>query len=211
MPFGSDGFEIAATGRLSQSQKMALSRHSDSGEQHLVSLMRAIAADADKTAFAELFDVMAPKVKGFLIAGGAANDVAEDVMQEVMFKLWNKAGMYDPVKSSVSTWIFTIARNARIDLIRKERRPDLDPEDPAIKPVAAKSQDDEMDIILKAEKLRDVLQSLPPDQLEVVRLSYYGDLSHGEIAQKINIPFGTVKSRLRLALTRLKSAMEELK
>ena len=211
MILGCDRFQIAGHGRLQQKRIMAMVRQKNEGERHLVSLMLAVAHEADRDAFGELFAAIAPRVKGFLIGGGATNDVAEDVMQEVMFKVWAKAGMYDAEKASVSTWIFTIARNARIDMIRKAKRPDFNWEDPALRPADYRSADEQVDVVLKSERLQDVILTLPHAQAEVLKLSYYSGLSHGEIAQKIKIPFGTVKSRLRLALAKLRSEMEGLK
>lgn len=175
----------------------------------LADLVRRIADRKDRAAFMELFDLMAPKVKGFLVAGGATEDVAEDVMQEVMLKIWRRAGTYDPAKASVNTWVYRIARNARIDRIRKETRPEYDPEDPALQPTAEPAPDANIDHERLAVRLRASIEMLPPQQREVITLFYYDDMSHGEIAEKINIPFGTVKSRLRLAMTKIKNEMKD--
>lgn len=100
----------------------------------LASLMAAVADDRDHEAFACLFDQFARRVKAYVRRLGAEPAAAEDLVQDVMLTVWRQAGLYDPPKASVATWIFTIARNRRIDLIRRERRPELDPDDPSLVP-----------------------------------------------------------------------------
>ena len=121
-----------------------------------------------------------------------------------MLTLWRKAGLFDPARASAATWLFTIARNLRIDAIRRERRPDFDPDDPALVPDA----DPAADSILMREddetRLRVALKDLSPEQAEVVQLSFFADKPHSQIAVELGLPLGTVKSRLRLAMARIR-------
>ena len=172
-------------------------------------LMGAIAEQADRAAFAELFRRYAGRVKGFLMNGGAAADQAEEIAQDVMVTIWRKASTFDPARAGVSTWIFTIARNRRIDRIRKESRPEPDPNDPhfvpdnAVDPAATLAAQD------RDAAVRQALAEISADQREVVRLAFFAGLSHGEIAAELKVPLGTVKSRLRLAFGRLRGALGE--
>lgn len=160
---------------------------------------------ADQTAFAELFRHFAPRVKAFLMKSGASETLAEECTQEVMATLWKKAHMFDPGRASVSTWIFTIARNRKIDMLRKQRRPE--PEDLTWGPEPEPDQADVLGLQQESEKLGRALAELPPNQRALVEAAYFGDLSHSEIAKRTGLPMGTVKSRLRLALEKLRHAM----
>lgn len=170
-------------------------------------LIHAIAATSDREAFAELFGRYAGRVKGFLIKAGAAPDLAEEVAQEVMVIVWRKAAMFDGERASAATWIYTIARNRRIDLIRRARRPQPDPEDPAFRPEPEPDPASRVAAVARDQQVRAALADLSPDQLEVIEMSFFTGLSHGEIAQQIETPLGTVKSRLRLAFARLRGAL----
>ncbi len=166
----------------------------------------AIREKKDKAAFAELFAYFAPRVKSFLMKSGASPDLAEECTQEVMATLWNKAHMFDPTKASVSTWIFTIARNRKIDLLRKQRRPE--PEDLPWGPEAEPDQAEAIGLQQETEKLGEALATLPPEQRKLIQRAYFGELSHSEIAAETGLPLGTIKSRIRLALDRLRHAMK---
>ena len=170
-----------------------------------VANMVAIRDQRDQSAFAELFGHFAPRVKAFLMKSGASPELAEEVTQEVMATLWRKAHMFDPAKASVSTWIFTIARNRKIDVLRKERRPE--PEDLPWGPEADPDAEDVMTLQQESEKLGAALAELPEAQRELIVRAYYGDLSHSEIAAQTGLPLGTIKSRIRLALERLRRQM----
>lgn len=170
-----------------------------------VAQMQAVRDKQDKAAFAELFGHFAPRVKSFLMKSGAAHDVAEECAQDVMATLWRKAHLFDPAKASVSTWIFTIARNRRIDFLRKDRRPE--PEELPWGPEAEPDQADVMAMAEDTEKLGLALAALPEKQRTLVEKAYFGDLSHSEIAAETGLPLGTIKSRIRLALERLRHAM----
>jgi RNA polymerase sigma-70 factor (ECF subfamily) len=172
--------------------------------QDHAALIARVATLRDRAAFAALFDHFAPRVKAYLIRLGAAPNLAEDVAQEAMLSLWRKAHLYDPAKASASTWVFTIARNQRIDQIRRERRPQIDPDDPLSEVPQA---DDGLFWRQNEGRLRAALRDLPPDQARVIELSFFADHPHSEIADELNIPLGTVKSRLRLAMARLRALM----
>jgi len=168
-------------------------------------LLGRVAANRDRAAFASLFAHFAPRVKAYLLRLGASPAVAEDLAQEALLSLWRKAHLFDPAKASAATWLFTIARNLRIDAIRRERRPELDPED--FMPEAAPAADDGLAMAEGEARLRAALKELPADQIQVIEFSFFADKPHSQIAAELDIPLGTVKSRLRLAMARLKRIM----
>ncbi|HXQ50770.1 MAG TPA: sigma-70 family RNA polymerase sigma factor [Stellaceae bacterium] len=172
-------------------------------------ILRAIVERRDQASFVTLFDYYAPRVKAYLKRLGATDGLAEDLAQEVMLTVWRKAGSYDATKAGVGTWIFTIARNLRIDSLRRERRPTLDPSDPLISPEPAPLPDAELETVRTEEHVRAALKSLPEDQARVVTMAFYDGKSHGEIAAELAIPLGTVKSRLRLAFRRVRGQLGE--
>jgi len=139
---------------------------------------------------------------------GADEAAAEELAQETMLTVWRRATTFDPSKSSVSTWMFTIARNRRIDILRKERRPEFDPEDPMLVPDEPPDPQEELGAAQEGRMLRDAIEDLPDEQRELVMLAFYQDMSHREIAERSGLPLGTVKSRLRLALGRLRKAVD---
>lgn len=170
---------------------------------HFRALLQAVGKKQDKAAFAELFEYFAPRIKSFLLKGGANPDQADELAQETMIAVWQKAGQFDPAKASASTWIFTIARNRRIDALRKVSRPevdadDLDLADDALPASEMLSQQEETDI------MADAISALPPEQADLLYKSFFEDKTHADIAKETNLPLGTVKSRIRLALDRLR-------
>lgn len=171
-----------------------------------VAQIQAVRDRQDKAAFAELFAHFAPRVKSFLMKSGASHDMAEECAQDVMATLWRKASLFDPAKASVSTWIFTIARNRRIDMLRKQRRPE--PEDLPWGPEAEPDQADVIALAQETEQLGAALAALPEKQRSLIEKAYFGDLSHSEIAEQTGLPLGTIKSRIRLALDRLRHTMK---
>ncbi|MBC6438312.1 MAG: sigma-70 family RNA polymerase sigma factor [Rhodobacteraceae bacterium] len=177
----------------------------DYGEAHWAARIKAIARDQDQATFAEVFRHFAPKVKAFLIKSGAEASLAEDCTQDVMATLWRKAHMYDPVRASVATWIFTIARNRRIDLLRKYARPE--PENLPWGPGAEPDQADVLAHRQESTRLAEALTHLPEQQRVLIERAYLGDLTHREIAEETGLPLGTIKSRIRLALDRLRHSM----
>ncbi|MCM2562930.1 sigma-70 family RNA polymerase sigma factor [Lutimaribacter sp. EGI FJ00015] len=160
----------------------------------------------DQAAFAELFRHFAPRVKAFLMRSGADASLAEECAQEVMVTLWHKAHMFDPGRASVATWVFTIARNKKIDALRKQKRPE--PEDLPWGPEAEPDQEDLLTLQQETSALGQALAELPEKQRNLVERAYFGDLSHSEIAAETGLPLGTIKSRIRLALDRLRHSMK---
>ena len=171
-----------------------------------ISHIERIRDDQDQRAFAELFQHFAPRVKAFLMKSGADATLAEECAQEVMATLWHKAHMFDPARASVATWIFTIARNRKIDLLRKQRRPE--PEELTWGPEAEPDQEDTLVLQQESEILRQALSELPDAQRQLIERAYFGDMSHSQIAEETGLPLGTIKSRIRLALDRLRHAMK---
>lgn len=171
-------------------------------------LVAAIAERSDKAAFAALFKHFAPKIKGYLIKIGTDRGQAEELTQEVMLTMWRKAATFDRTQASVSTWLFTIARNRRIDAVRRERRPEFDPSDPLLVPDEPAAPDERIDALQREERVARALKTLPQEQADLVREAFYLAKSHSEIAEETKIPLGTVKSRLRLAFARLRRALE---
>jgi RNA polymerase sigma-70 factor (ECF subfamily) len=169
--------------------------------------LAAIAATRDRAAFAEVFAYYAPRVKAYLARAGADPAAAEELMQEAMIAVWRKADRFDPAKASASTWIFTIARNLRIDAFRRDRRTAIEPDDIDLAPQAPSPADDILARDQEAAVIRTVLAQLPSDQQIVLRMAYYDDRSQSEIAAELKLPLGTVKSRMRLALARLRAAL----
>ncbi|MEL6550543.1 MAG: sigma-70 family RNA polymerase sigma factor [Pseudomonadota bacterium] len=171
-----------------------------------VAEIEAIRLHQDQAAFAALFQHFAPRVKAFLMKSGANAALAEETTQEVMATLWTKAHMFDPARASAATWIFTIARNRSIDAIRKQRRPE--PEDLPWGPEAEPDQEDALALQQESSQLARALSELPEKQRVLIERAYFGDLSHSEIAAETGLPLGTIKSRIRLALDRLRHAMK---
>ena len=171
-----------------------------------VAELSAIRDNQDQKAFAAVFAHFAPRVKAFLMKSGANPDMAEEVSQEVMATLWRKSHMFDPAKASVSTWIFTIARNRKIDVLRKQRRPE--PEDLTWGPQEEPDQEDVLALQQESKQLGEALAALPDKQRDLIVRAYYGELTHSEIADATGLPLGTIKSRIRLALDRLRHQMK---
>jgi len=171
-------------------------------------LVAAVAARRDQAAFARLFDHFAPRLKGYLLRLGTEATTAEEITQEVMVTLWKKAALFDPQISSVATWLYRIARNRRIDVLRRDRLTFLDTEDPALEPVDDTDLDAQVDLQQREEAVRTALNSLPEEQLALVRLAFFDGLSHSQISERTGLPLGTVKSRIRLGFTRLRRILE---
>jgi len=172
-------------------------------------LVQAIVERRDQASFAALFDYYGPRVKAYLKRLGASDGLAEDIVQEAMLTVWRKAESYDPTKAAVGTWIFTIARNLRIDALRRDRHRDLDPSDPRLTPEPAILPDREVEAAREEAQVRAALRTLPEDQAKIVNMAFYDGKSHGEIAAALAIPLGTVKSRLRLAFRRVRGLVGE--
>jgi RNA polymerase sigma factor (sigma-70 family) len=178
-----------------------------SGQHEFEKLMVAISVQKDIHAYEIIFRHFAPRVRSYMAKLAADSQLAEELMQETMIAVWNKADRYDRSKGSLSTWIFTIARNLRIDAVRKEKRPEFDPDDPVFVPDAEPSADNVLVAQQTAEHLKTALAGLPQEQAKLLEMSFFEDATHSVIAQKLNIPLGTVKSRMRLAFAKLRLAL----
>jgi RNA polymerase sigma-70 factor (ECF subfamily) len=176
-------------------------------------LIGAVAQAQDRAAFARLFQHFAPRVKGFMRKSGMSDQAAEELAQETLLMVWRKAATFDPASTGPSAWIFTIARNLRIDALRRAHRSvsgvtnDIAAEfvlddAPAADAVLAAQQDQ--------ARMRAAMAALSGDQMQVVELSFYQEKAHAEIATTLGIPLGTVKSRLRLAMDRLRKALDDV-
>jgi RNA polymerase sigma-70 factor (ECF subfamily) len=174
----------------------------------LAQLVAAVAQRRDREAFARLFDHFAPRLTTYLIRLGTDSGLAEELTQEVMVTLWRKADLFDPAKSSVPTWLYRVARNRRIDALRRDRLDFVDPLESTLDIGEDPQTDRMLDLQHREDRLRHVLSSLPPEQLDLVRLAFYEGLSHSEIAERQGLPLGTVKSRIRLAFGRLRRLLE---
>lgn len=186
--------------KLSPADKTAMSA--------LATLIEDIAAHKSKAAFKKLFEYFAPRLKGYLMRLGSSEAQAEELVQDVMLTVWRKAALFDRRKAAASTWLFTIARNRRIDILRREKYPELDPEDPALVPDEEVQPDDAVIMAERKAEVQSAMATLPEEQVELVKLAFYKGWSHSEIAKETGLPLGTVKSRLRLSFTRLKEALD---
>ncbi len=174
----------------------------------LAALAKAVAQSRDRAAFARLFDFFAPRLQAYLIRQGADATLAEEITQDTMTTLWRKSDLFDPAKSSLSTWLYRIARNRRIDLLRRDRTTLAEPDDPVFDLPDDTDIEGEMDAAQRDEAVRTAMNSLPEEQLSLVRLAFFEGLSHSEISEATGLPLGTVKSRIRLAFTRLRRTLE---
>ncbi len=171
-------------------------------------LARQVAVARDREAFVRLFDHFAPRINGYLQRLGMEASLAEDLAQEVMAVLWHKAHLFDPAKSSLATWLFRIARNRRIDGLRRDRTRRFDTADPVLQPEESPAADAGIDARHRDARIREAMAGLPDEQLELVRYAFFIGLSHSQIAERTGLPLGTVKSRIRLAFARLRKALE---
>jgi len=179
--------------------------------EELNELVRAV-ANGDRQAFAVVFKHFAPRIVTYLVRGGTPLATAEELAQEAMVVLWRKAASFDPARAGVSTWLFTIARNLRIDRHRRGgdsddagdgAEADLDAHsDPAPSP------DEQLDARQREGRIRAALRRLSPEQARVLHLSYFAESPHAEIARELDIPLGTVKSRIRLAMINLRRLID---
>ncbi len=173
-------------------------------------LIEAVAVRQDRAAFAALFEHFAPRIKTFMRRSGAGEQGADELAQETLVAVWSKAKLFDPASTGAAAWIFTIARNLRIDALRRQKRtPIQDTSGIELEfQIDAGPQPDSSLAAAEAEsRVRDALAQLPQEQLRVVELSFFEEQAHAEIAQTLRIPLGTVKSRLRLAMARLRGLL----
>ena len=170
--------------------------------------IQKIASNRDGDAFDTLFRYYAPRVKSYCLRLGADASSAEEVTQEAMVLVWRNADQYKSSLASASTWIFTIARNLSIDRFRKSRRPQFDPNDPLFVPDGEQTPDTLIERIQTEENVRKIMDTLSSNERNVLMLSFYENLSHGEISKQLNIPVGTVKSRIRLAFAKIRAKLD---
>ena len=187
------------TGAVSASETVA---------SEMSSCLQKIGEARDRAAFEVVFRFFAPRVKAYLMKSVREPNASEELMQETMVQVWRKAGQFDPAKASASTWIFAIARNLRIDAYRKDKRPEIDINDPALVPEPEQQPDDWVQGQQASARIRLAMADLSSAEQAVLRLAYFEDKAQSAIAEQLQIPLGTVKSRLRLAFGKLRRALE---
>jgi RNA polymerase sigma-70 factor (ECF subfamily) len=180
------------------------------GDKDFTALMSRV-RQRDRAAFEELFVHFGPRVKALMLKSGAEHTLAEDIVQDVFMAVWRKADYYLPERGAVSTWIFSIARNARIDRLRRHSSRPY--EDIAEMELEAPGLDAEQEFAAteRADKVADALVELPDEQRQIIELAYMHDMAQSEIAKRLSLPLGTVKSRMRLAYAKLKQKLEEVR
>lgn len=175
----------------------------------MTALLLSVGQTRDVAAFETLFRAFGPRIRSYMLRLTRDPALAEELMQETMITVWRKAGQFSADRGSVATWIFTIARNLRIDSYRRSKRPEIDPDDPALVP----ERDPQADSVLEARQseagLREAMTRLPEEQREILMLSFFDEMPHSQIAVMLDLPLGTVKSRIRLAFGKLREALEE--
>lgn len=181
----------------------------EADRRRFADLLAMVAERQDRDAYAQLFSYYAPRVKSYLMRLGADSGLAEEIAQDVMVTVWRKAALFDRTQASVSTWIFRVARNRRIDVFRRAKRPDLDPEETMILPAGVEAPDARLEAMETDARVRAAMVDLPEEQVNLLRLAFYEGLSHSEIAGKLDLPLGTVKSRIRLAFAKMKARLED--
>ena len=196
---------VAPKARRNERQRVSQAKAAPSQE---TLWMIAVRDHRDKAAFASLFDHFAPRLKGFVMRNGTSAAQAEEIVQDVMLTLWRKAHMFDPHRAQVSAWVYQIVRNRQIDVARKENRPmpEALKEEPEAEPDATQI----VAIEQETEQLRAALAKLRPEQREVIEKAYLGELTHQEISTQTGLPLGTIKSRIRLGLQRLRHELKDL-
>lgn len=174
-------------------------------------LMARIVERRDREAFRSLFVHYGPRLKSFMVKSGAEDSVAEDLVQDVMMTVWRKVDLFSPERGTVSAWIYAIARNARIDRLRRQSsRPYEDLDDIEV-PSEEKSAEELTHSGQIGERVGQALAALPEEQRRIIDFAYLQDMPQSEIATRLNLPIGTVKSRMRLAYGKLKIELKELK
>ncbi len=173
-------------------------------------LIAAVGQHKDRAAFAALFAHFAPRIKTYLQRAGAEEGLADELAQEALLAVWRKADSFDPARATAATWIFTIARNLRIDRFRKEWRDVSFGDDMPELIDEATAPDDSLSDAERGARIREALRKLPPEQIKVIELSFFEEQPHAEIAQALGIPLGTVKSRIRIAMAKLRDLVGDL-
>jgi len=178
----------------------------DTSEEALASLILKIGTDRDRDAFAQIFRHFAPRIKGFGLKQSSDGALAEELVQETMLAVWRSAKTYDSARSSAATWVFTICRNKRIDLFRRRSRAEPDQADQEWE--SEPTQHRFAEVSADFRRTRKLMNDLPKEQSQVLAMSFLEEKPHREIAAQLGLPLGTVKSRIRLALTTLRQGME---
>lgn len=182
------------------------------GDEGLEADLLAVAERRDLAAFARLFAFYAPRIKAYLRRLGADDAAAEDLTQEAMLSIWRRAHQFDRSRAALSTWVFTIARNKRIDALRRDRRPEGEGDDAT--PAEEMDPTPRGDAVVEAQQMKRLVERaverLPTEQAQLLRIFYYEEKPHSVIAEELGLPLGTVKSRLRLALTKLRAILGPL-
>ena len=174
-------------------------------------LIAQVAADRDRVAFEALFLHFGPRIKALMMRSGADQALAEDLVQDVMMAVWRKVHLYAPERGSVSTWVFTIARNARIDRLRRSASRPYEDIDGLEIPAGDAGADSDVLARQRAERIAEALSELPDEQRQIIELAYVHDKPQSRIAEDLELPLGTVKSRMRLAYGKLRDKLEELR
>lgn len=177
------------------------------GHDAINALMARVAVHRDIDAFETLYRHFTPKVRSYMqkVTKDAAS--ADELTQEALAVVWRKADQFNPERGQASTWIFTIARNLRIDALRRGPRPDFDEEDPTLAPEPIEPADVGFQRIQEAEQVRNAIGGLNAEQMQVLKMSYFEDMTHAAIATALNLPLGTVKSRIRMACEKLRASL----
>jgi RNA polymerase sigma-70 factor (ECF subfamily) len=173
-------------------------------------LLQSLAEHGDVSAFQTLYRTYGPRVKTYMMRHGADACSAEDLAQETLLQVWRKAALYAPEKGSVATWIFAIARNLRIDKLRREMPLQQLPEDHGDTPSDEPLPDEQTSAGERQRRVRLAVASLPDELREVLTLAFVEGLSHAEIAERTGVPLGTIKSRIRLGYQKVRAAIEDL-
>lgn len=199
---------IAVSLRMAEKTHIPLS----SSRQHdFAALLFRVANARDRAAFAVIFDHFAPRVKSFMMRKGVSAELAEDLVQETMIAVWSKAALFAPERGAASTWVFTIARNLRIDRLRRESAAHFTDLEDFDAPSDDMPGDEAMNRCQEDSQVAKALAQIPPEQRELLILSYVDDVPQSMIAERLNLPLGTVKSRMRLAYRRMRKLLEAVK
>lgn len=205
---------LRVVAELISSLDMSMGSGSSNDNQNNLSewdrLLLRVGSDRDRSAFKKLYEHFTPRLKSFLLRIGSDMSAAEEICQESMIMVWRRAETFNPESAGASTWIFTIARNKRIDKLRKDNRPLPDLNDPSFFQIPVDKSDDILQRVEEEKKIKNALKNLPPEQAKLILSAYYEEKSHRKIADETNLPLGTVKSRIRLAINRLRTQLEEL-
>ena len=181
-------------------EKVVAINRDKSASREWTRLLAQFAETRDKVDYVQLFRHFAPKVKAYIVRLGLTDATADELMQETMLSVWNKAHLYNPSKAAASTWIFTLARNQSIDWMRRQKYPEYELEDWHL----GEDEGDAGEQSVLSDRMADAIKTLPENQAQVIHMSFFEGRSHQEIADRIGIPLGSVKSRLRLAADKLK-------